>query len=413
MFVFYMKIVITGAGAAGCFCSIHLKRLLPEADVTVLESGPKPLAKVAVTGGGRCNFTNSFAGISSLAEAYPRGERLMKRLLRVFDHHSICEWFENEGVPYVIQEDQCIFPASQDAMQIVRTFLRLMNSLGVRLLCRQRVVRVEALEQGYNIITENGTPLSCDCVIVTTGGAPKAEGLAMLSGLGLEIIDPVPSLFTFNITDKALRGLMGTVVEDAALSIPGTSFHSRGPLLVTHWGLSGPAALKLSSYAARYLAERQYHSPVLIHWLGDLTDVEVRELLDSHIRTSPQKLVTNVYPSQLNSALWKLLVTYALGRDDLRWSEIGRKGLNRLVETLLNYPCTMNGKSRFREEFVTCGGVALTNVNMNTLECRKHPRLYFAGEVLDVDAITGGFNLQAAWSMGFAVAVAAAENWTK
>lgn len=399
-----MRAVVIGAGAAGCFSSIHLKRRVPDAEVIVLEGGPKPLAKVAITGGGRCNFTNTFEGINSLAEAYPRGERLMKRLLMSFDHHSTCDWFEREGVNYVIQEDHCIFPASQDAMQIVRTLEHLMRSLGVKVLCSHKVTKVESKENGYCVTAENGFSIDCDKVIVTTGGSPKADGLSMLDGLGLETISPVPSLFTFNITDKPLREMMGTVVEEASLSIPGSTFRSHGPLLITHWGLSGPAALKLSSYAARYLAERQYNSAVLINWLGALSDEEVRSRLNSFVSSSSQKLVVNAYPQELNSSLWKHLVLKALSREDMRWGEIGKKGLNKLVETLTNYPCTMNGKSRFREEFVTCGGVALSNINLNTLECKKHPGLYFAGEVLDVDAITGGFNLQAAWSMGYAAA---------
>lgn len=403
-----MNIVIVGAGAAGCFCAIQLKRLLPEAEVTVLEAGPKPLAKVAVTGGGRCNFTNTFAEISSLSEAYPRGERLMKRMLKGFDQHAVCDWFEAEGVPYVVQEDQCVFPASQDAMQIVNTLTGLMRSHGVRVLCRHKVSGVARTESGYDISLEDGAHFSCDCAVITTGGSPRAEGLSMLDGLGLETVEPVPSLFTFNITDKPLREMMGTVVEDACVSIPGTSFRSHGPLLITHWGLSGPAALKLSAYAARYLAERRYSSPVLVSWMGAMRETDLRSLLEGYVSAYPQKLVTNIYPQQLNSALWRHLVVKALGRDDLRWRETGRKGLNKLVETLLNYPCTMNGKSRFREEFVTCGGVALGNLNLNTLESKKHPHLYFAGEVLDVDAVTGGFNLQAAWSMGYAVAEAIA-----
>ncbi len=302
-----------------------------------------------------------------------------------------------------------MFPASQDAMQIVQTFEHLMRSLGVKVLCRQKVTGIShEVDSPFTITTEAGGSFTADRVVVTTGGAPRS-GLSMLDGLGLEIIEPVPSLFTFNITDKPLREMMGTVVEDASLSIPGTGFRSHGPLLITHWGLSGPAALKLSAYAARHLSERQYNSPVTINWLGAMSYDEVRRMLCGFVEAAPQKLVTNLYPQQLNSHLWHHLVTVALGRDDMRWGGLGRKGLNRLIETLTNYPCAMNGKSRFREEFVTCGGVALSNINMNTLESKSHSGLHFAGEVLDVDAITGGFNLQAAWSMGFATAEAIAK----
>lgn len=400
-----MKVGIIGAGAAGCFCAIQLKRSKPSAEVTVLEANTKPLAKVAVTGGGRCNFTNSFEGISSVGEAYPRGEMLMKRALKVFSNNDTCDWFEREGVPYVIQEDQCIFPVSQDAMQIVSTLTSLMKRHGVKLVCSSRVRRVTAEDGGFTVfVNGNDTPMHFDRLVITTGGAPKPTDLEMLDGLDLDMESPVPSLFTFNVTDKALRELMGTVVEDAALSIPGTQFRSHGPLLITHWGLSGPAALKLSAYAARYLSEKSYTSPVTVNWMHGYNMDEIRDMLFSFASEHGQKLVTNIYPKELNSHLWKYIVTKALGKDDLRWNALGKKGINRLVETLSNDSHTMNGKSRFREEFVTCGGISLSEISLKTLESKKHPGLYFAGEVLDVDAITGGFNLQAAWSMGYIVA---------
>lgn len=405
-----MRVVIVGAGAAGCFCAIQLKRQNPEVEVIVLEGGRKALAKLAITGGGRCNFTNTFNGVRSLSEAYPRGERLMKRALARFSQKDVCEWFENEGVPYVVQPDECIFPASQDAMQIVTTLERRMRSFGVRLLCSHKVTGIIDNGNGYTVNTENGASFEADKVVVTTGGSPQLSGLSMLDGLDLEIVDPVPSLFTFNVDDKKFRELMGTVVEDAATSIPGTKFGARGPLLITHWGMSGPAALKLSAYAARHLAEKGYHSPVSVNWMAAKNVDEVRALLQKIAKENAQKLVTSSYPEELNSHLWKYLAIKALQREDARWNGIAKKDFNRLVEVLTNDSYTMTGKSRFREEFVTCGGIALSEISLNTLESKKHPGLHFAGEVLDVDAITGGFNLQAAWSMGYAVAEAIASS---
>lgn len=243
-----------------------------------------------------------------------------------------------------------------------------------------------------------------DIVVVTTGGSPKLSGLGMLDGLDLEIVPPVPSLFTFNLPGSPVRELMGTVVENASASLVGTKFKASGPLLITHWGMSGPAILKLSSYAARYLAENEYFATLSVNWFGDAGEQDVRDRITALSKDSPQKQILNTHPSELPSRLWNYLISKCGIREDARWAELGSKGMNRLVNTLINDEYQIRGKSRFKEEFVTCGGVALSNINLNTLESKNHPCLYFAGEVLDVDAITGGFNLQAAWSMGYTVA---------
>ena len=388
------RIAVIGAGAAGCFCTAELRRLRPDFRVDVYEAGPKPLAKVAITGGGRCNLTNSFEGIRSLAEAYPRGDRLMKRLLKQFSQEDTWRWFESAGVPLVLQEDHCVFPQSQDAMDIVRALLRRME--GANLLLR---TPVSSLIPGLtrNLLV-NGEPY--DAIVVTTGGAPK--GLPMLDGLDLEWVPTVPSLFTFTIQDEGLRSLMGLVV-DASVSIPGTAFNADGPLLITDWGLSGPAVLKLSSYAARHLHEVGYQAPLSVNWLG-LNEAETREILQETAAGNPRKQVSNTPAAGLQARLWNHLIAKAGLRADIRWAELGSKGLNRLVSTLTQDTYAIAGKTKFREEFVTCGGVALGNLDPATLESKRHPGLYFAGEVLDIDAITGGFNLQAAWTTGAAVA---------
>lgn len=391
-----MKIAVVGAGAAGCFCAIELKRRLPSSTVYVFESGRKPLAKVAITGGGRCNLTNSFEGISSLDEAYPRGDKLMRRVFSCFSHKDTWNWFSKEGVKLVLQEDNCVFPASQDAMQIVNLLLTRMNRLAVSVHTGIKVESVKSLLDEY------------DNVVVTTGGSPSPEGFRMLEGLDLEIVPPVPSLFTFNLPDSPVRELTGTVVEKTSVSLAGTKFRAGGPLLITHWGMSGPAILKLSSYAARNLAESGYIATLLVNWTGD-DEAQVRETLSLISRDNPAKLVVNSHPGPIPSRLWVYLVSKARIRDDARWSEIGSKGMNKLTDILINDTYQVKGRSQFKEEFVTCGGVALSNIDYKTLECKKHPGLYFAGEVLDVDAITGGFNLQAAWSMGYRAAVSISE----
>ena len=392
-----MKIAIIGAGAAGCFCAIELKRRLPDAIVDIYEAGNKPLAKVAITGGGRCNLTNSFESIDNLKDAYPRGDKLMRRVFSTFDNRDTWEWFENEGVKLVLQDDNCVFPASQDAMQIVNLFLTRMRQLGVNILTRHKIESVKALMDEY------------DSVVVTTGGCSRQDGLKMFEGLDLELVPPVPSLFTFNLPTSPVRDLMGTVVEDAQVSLAGTKYKASGPLLITHWGMSGPAILKLSSYAARHLAEVRYDSTLLVNWCGGDDLDSVRSELQKNAVKNPLKLVVNSHPEYIPSRLWTYLVTKSKIREDARWAEIGPKGLNRLAETLSNDSYHIKGQSRFKEEFVTCGGVSLANINNKTLECVKHPGLYFAGEVLDVDGITGGFNLQAAWSTGFLAAVSIAK----
>ena len=389
------RIAVIGAGAAGCFCAAELLRRCPDVTLDVYEAGPKPLAKVAITGGGRCNLTNSFEGIRSLSEVYPRGDKLMKRLLKSFSQEDTWRWFEAAGVPLVLQEDHCVFPRSQDAMQIVRTLLQKME--GARIQCNKRLERITP---GYRLSFTDGTTATADRVVITTGGAPK--GLPFAEGLSLEWVPTVPSLFTFTVRDEALRNLMGLVV-DAAVSIPGTAFKASGPLLITDWGLSGPAALKLSSYAARYLADNRYSAPLSVNWL-DRNEAEVHMLLDRLAAENPRKLVTNTPPNGLPARLWLHLTDRSGLRKDLRWSEIGAKGLNRLVAVLMQDTYAIVGKTRFREEFVTCGGIALSNIHPATLECKNHPGLYFAGEVLDIDAVTGGFNLQAAWTTGYTVA---------
>jgi len=452
-----MKVAIVGAGAAGCFCAVELKRRMPSASVEVFEAGAKALAKVAITGGGRCNLTNSFEGISSLSAAYPRGDKLMKRLFRTFDQKSAWRWFENEGVKLVLQEDHCVFPASQDAMEIVNTLLARMRQAGVTLHTKRKVTgifprpdggytlsvaelsKVQSLRRAqlprgsvaefskeqslrnaqrpvgsvHELVEgpksqkyqrQDDRNFQADIVVVTTGGSPELSGLGMLDGLELEIVPPVPSLFTLNLPGSPVRELMGTVVDNANASLVGTKLKAAGPLLITHWGMSGPAILKLSSYAARYLAENEYSATLSVNWFGGLGEQDVRDRILSLSKDNPQKQILNSHPSELPSRLWAYMITKAGIREDTRWAELGSKGMNRLVNTLINDEYQIRGKSRFKEEFVTCGGVALSNINLNTLESKTHPGLYFAGEVLDVDAITGGFNLQAAWSMGYTVA---------
>ena len=387
-----MKTAVVGGGAAGFFLAINLKEMMPDMQVTIFERSQHVLAKVEISGGGRCNCTNSFEEVTDLSQVYPRGHRLLKRLFNNFDYRDAYRWFEDHGVPLVIQDDQCVFPQVQDAHAIIDCFLSLARRYHIDI---QKGCKVQSLEDVKGF----------DYVAVTTGGSPKGEGLRWLAALGHEIEAPVPSLFTFAIHDKPLQALMG-VVTDVEAMIPGTKLRASGPLLITHWGVSGPAILKLSSHAARYLAENNYRAPLAIRW-HSLTDQEITSLLYEQVATQPKKLLTTYNPFGLQQRLWAYLVEKALDtRHQIRWAEMNKKDVNRLVNVLLNDTYQMVGRAPFKDEFVTCGGVSLKAVNPSTLESKQVPHLYFAGEVLDIDGITGGFNFQAAWTTAYTVASA-------
>ena len=395
-----MKTAIIGGGAAGFFTAINLKEMMPEMVVVIFERGNRVLAKVEISGGGRCNCTNSFASVRDLSHVYPRGHRLMKRLMKQFDQRDAYEWFERRGVALTTQDDECVFPVSQDSHSIINCFLNESARLGVEIRKNVKITSLEDL-------------VEYDYVAVTTGGMSRSTAKATTDGglfEGVEIVPPVPSLFTFNIADEALRGLMGTVVEGVMVMIPGTKMRASGPLLVTHWGMSGPAILKLSSYAARLLAEHGYRMPLIVNWTGR-TEEEVKTELMEITMQNPNKQLANVRPFGLPSRLWNYLLEKSLGeRSASRWIHLNKKELNRLVNVLLLDTYEINGRAAFKDEFVTCGGVSLSCLNASTLEfvAGKSPRRFFAGEVLDVDGVTGGFNFQAAWTTGFAVAKAIA-----
>ena len=363
-----MDIAIIGGGAAGFMAAIMARRTNPSSKVTIFECAQKVLAKVEITGGGRCNVTNSFAAITDMKQAYPRGHKLMKRLMKTFSHEDTYRWFERHGVPLVTQEDECVFPKAQDSHAIINCLVRQANELGVTICCRHRLVNIHKMEDGrLKLEFENGAHRVFHRTIITTGGSPNGRGLQYLAQLGHEIEAPVPSLFTFNIKDRAFCDLMGTVVDPVVTTIPGTKLRAKGPLLVTHWGVSGPAALKLSSYAARLLAENDYKAPLAISWTGELTRQEVEENLLKLQTANPRKQVATLHPFGLPSRLW-LYILSKLGIDAVKpWAEIGRKTLNRMIETLANDQYTIAGKGAFREEFVTCGGVSLSSVNSKTL----------------------------------------------
>ena len=400
-----MRTAIIGGGAAGFFAAIALKEINPSVRVTIYERAKKCLAKVEISGGGRCNCTNSFAEVGDLKSVYPRGHKLMKRLFNVFDHEDAYAWFERHGVPLTTQDDQCVFPVSQDSHSITLTLQNEARRLGVEVRTLHELTALTPPSEANGAYTLEflGRPSeTADCVILTAGGQPRADGLLqVLSRLGLPIQAPHPSLFTFTIAHKPLTDLMGVVVEGASVALAGTKLRAQGPLLITHWGMSGPAILKLSSHAALHLAEADYRSDLLVNWTGDGTPDSVLADLLTLAGTHPQRQVTSVRLAGLQSRLWDYLVARSGIAPERRWAEVGKKGLNKLVNALTADVYPIAGRYPHREEFVTAGGVALSAVHPNTLECKSLPGLYFAGELLDIDAVTGGFNLQAAWTTGF------------
>lgn len=414
-----MKIGVIGGGAAGFFFAINAKEMYPDAEIAIYEKANKVLSKVKISGGGRCNVTNSFEDVTDLKSVYPRGERVMKRLFNMFDNDDAYRWFEKHGVKLTIQDDHCVFPQSQDSGSIIRCFLSQAKQLGIHVFTGCKVTKMEKKETGKFILHIEKRKKSyddnsakeielmeetTDFAVVTTGGSPRYEGLQWLENIGHKITKPVPSLFTFNIPSKELRELMGTVAENATVSIPATKFKSQGALLITHWGMSGPAILKLSSYAARHLADNSYCSPLLVNWSG-VSDMDtVSEYIRNMAVENAHKQLSSIRPYNIPSRLWNYIVGKSDLQTDKRWGELGKKGINRIVNNLMNDSYQIEGKSAFKEEFVTCGGISTESVNINTLESKHCPGLYFAGEILDIDAVTGGFNFQAAWTTAFVVA---------
>lgn len=393
-----MKTAIIGGGAAGFFCAINLKEMCPQLQVCIFERSQRVLQKVAVSGGGRCNCTNSFASVTDLKQVYPRGHRLMKRLMHEFSHVDAYQWFESRGVKLVTQEDECVFPASQDSQTIISLFLNEAQRLGIEVKTNSAVASLAELQD-------------FDFVVVTTGGSSRREGLQWLADLGHEIENPCPSLFTFNIVDALLRSLMGTV-QNVNVRLAGTKFEASGPLLITHWGLSGPAVLRLSSYAARHLADSQYKAQLTVNWTMK-NEEQVRSELQAFANSNFNKQVATIPLFSLSSRLWEYLLR-KVNLDSLRWLDVTGKLQNRLINVLTNDVYDISGRGVNKDEFVTCGGVSLKSVNPNTLESRvfpqsqglTSPRLFFAGEVLDIDGVTGGFNFQAAWTTAYTVAKA-------
>jgi predicted Rossmann fold flavoprotein len=395
-----MNIAIIGGGAAGFFAALSAKKHFPKAQVTIYEKSGKVLSKVKISGGGRCNVTHACFSNRELAAFYPRGENYLRKAFERFNAQSTIDWFESRGVKLKTYPDNCIFPQSNDSQSIIDCFLKEAVDLGVEIKLNQSITHLDPEANGFTLYTRD-THYHADKIIVTTGGQPKRSGLEWLEQLGHDIIEPVPSLFTFNMPNNPIRELMGNVVEKATVKVEGTKLMGKGPLLLTHWGMSGPAVLQLSAWGARILAERSYNFAILVNWLDDQKEDALRAQFQKIIQEHEGKKVANINPFPMTSRLWNFLLQKSEIHPEMRWKDLGKKNINKLVNTLLNDRYEVSGKTTFKEEFVTAGGVALSDVDFKTMQSKKVPGMFFAGELLDIDGITGGFNFQAAWTTGF------------
>jgi predicted Rossmann fold flavoprotein len=395
-----LTIAIIGGGAAGFFAALSAKHHHPDARVCIYEKSSKFLAKVKVSGGGRCNVTNATFNNRLLSENYPRGEKFLRKAFEQFDAKATVEWFESRDVALKTYPDQCIFPLSNESQSIIDCFWYEARKLGVELFTSQGVDAIKRTKNSFQLHFKD-SELEVDRVIVTVGGQPKFSGLQWLADIGHQIVPPVPSLFTFNMPQDPIRELMGIVVEKAVVRIEGQKLIGRGPLLITHWGMSGPAILQLSAWGARILAEKQYQCSILVNWLEDEKEEGLRAQIKQIVAAHGSKMISNHNPFPMPNRLWMFLLSKNEIDPASRWHDLAGKSLNKLVNTLINDRYEVKGKTTFKEEFVTAGGVDLAEIQVNTMESTVCPGLFFAGEVMDIDGITGGFNFQAAWTTGY------------
>ena len=394
-----MKIAIIGAGAAGYFAAIHAAK--KGFDTWIFEKGNKTLSKVKVSGGGRCNVTNVISEPGLLVRNYPRGNKELRGPFTKFNSTDTVNWFQERGVVLKAEPDGRMFPVTDSSQTIIDCLTNETLKLGVKIKLNCSVMKIVKVDSLFELTFNNNETAQFNSVIVATGGNPSLNSYQWLQQLGHTIIPPVPSLFTFNIPDSPFKEIMGVSVQEVLVKIQGTKFEQEGPLLFTHWGLSGPAVLKLSAWGARWLNERKYDFNVSVNFIPSLSEAEVQNILSDISRAHPSKKIHNTPGFNLPSRLWLILCSNSEIDDERKWSEIGKAKFQKLIHSLMQFNVHVKGKTTFKEEFVTCGGVALNEVNMQTMESKIVKGLYFAGEILDIDGITGGFNFQAAWTTGF------------
>jgi predicted Rossmann fold flavoprotein len=398
-----LNVIVIGGGAAGFFGAIACGSANPRLKITLIEAGSKPLAKVRISGGGRCNVTHHCFEPARLVENYPRGGKAMRGAFSRFQPQDAVEWYKARGVKLKTEGDGRMFPVTDSSETIINCLMEAANRAGVDLRTGVGVKTVKQYldDRGasyFQVELKNERVLKGDRLLIATGSNPL--GYRWAKNLGHKIEPAVPSLFTFNLRDPRLQGLAGVSVSNAQIKL-GTGknkLEQTGALLITHWGVSGPAVLKLSAWGARILFDLKYHAPLQINWLPESSQEELKLKLSALKQTHPQKKILNYCPVELPKRLWQSLINYVAINPEKVWSEISNKELNKLVAEIIQGQYEITGKGLFKEEFVTCGGVSLKEVNFKTMESKKCPGLYFAGEILDIDGVTGGFNFQSAWT---------------
>ncbi|MGN6533465.1 MAG: NAD(P)/FAD-dependent oxidoreductase [Ginsengibacter sp.] len=403
------KLIVIGGGAAGFFCAVNAARLCPELEVTIIEKTNKLLSKVKVSGGGRCNVTHACFSIAEMIKKYPRGEKFLKQAFHYFFTTNTVEWFEKRNVKLKTESDGRMFPITDSSETIINCLLHEANKYHVEILMNREIVTIEKISSQHNgenfrLFSKDGSVLEAHSVCVACGGFHKTDQYNWLAKLGHSFESPVPSLFTFNVPKNPISQLMGISVEDVQVKINGTKFSKRGPLLITHWGFSGPGVLKLSAFAAIELAKMNYDFSISINWLADYHENSVLDKLKSIRNEFASKKIINKNPFNLPQRLWEYHLYECGINAEIRWADLPAKQQNQLAKQLCSQQFLVKGKTTFKEEFVTAGGIKLNEIDANTMESKIVSRLFFAGEILNVDGITGGFNFQHAWTSGWIAA---------
>lgn len=402
-------LVVIGGGAAGFFCAINAARLHPNLDVCILEKSNKLLAKVKVSGGGRCNTTHACFEIPELVQKYPRGQNFLKKTFHWFNTNDTIQWFAERGVDLKTEADGRMFPKSNESQTIIDCLLKEADKYKVQVQIQTAVEKISINEAGVFLLQTTSKTLEANYVCVATGGFPKAQQFDFITNLGHHIEAPVPSLFTFNMPGNPITELMGVSVPEAQVKIAGSKIMATGPLLITHWGMSGPAILKCSAWGARELANVGYQFTIRVNWIPTYAEQDLRTAWPLIRAEQGNTKMGGRNPFELPSRLWLHLLTLSGIDAGASWATLTSGGQNKLILALTAFECKVSGKTTFKDEFVTCGGIKLSEIDANSMQSKLHKGLYFAGEIMDIDGITGGFNFQNAWTSGWIAAKSIAE----